>query len=59
MRLLGFLLLVAGWVIVVAAVMLLALATPRTGFVLAGTAVELLGLVLMVRSHVPAHGERR
>ncbi len=51
MKLAGFLLLVAGWVIVVAALLLLPSAASRAAFVLAGIAVQVLGLVLAVRSH--------
>jgi hypothetical protein len=47
----GFLLLVAGWAIVVAALLLLPSAASRVAFVLAGIAVQVLGLVLAVRSH--------
>jgi hypothetical protein len=52
MKLAGFLLLVAGWAIVVFAVALLPSAGVRAGFVLAGIAVESLGLALAVRSHL-------
>ena len=51
MKLVGFFLLMAGWMIVVAAIALLQ-AAPQTGFALAGFAVELLGLTLAVRSHL-------
>jgi hypothetical protein len=56
----GFLLLISGWVIVLAALVLLApvKAVARTGFVLAGVCVEGLGLVLVVRAHVPCRGHR-
>ncbi len=52
MKLAGLLLLLAGWMIAVAAVVLLAAMAPRAGFVAAGVAVEALGLVLLVRSHL-------
>ncbi|MBZ5564683.1 MAG: hypothetical protein LAP13_19965 [Acidobacteriia bacterium] len=52
MKLIGFLLLVAGWIIVLTAVILLRSAAPRMGFVLAGMGVEILGLVLVFRSHL-------
>lgn len=52
MKLAGFLLLVAGWVIVLSAVVLLHSAAAQTIFVLAGIAVELLGLSLVVRAHL-------
>ena len=51
MKLAGLLLLLAGWGIVVAALLLLPPATFRVVFALAGTAVEALGLVLIIRSH--------
>ncbi len=59
MKLAGFLLLLAGWVIVLAAVVLLAPHLPRTGFVLAGLGVEVLGLTLVVRSHLTLQDEGR
>jgi hypothetical protein len=52
MKLAGFLLLLAGWGIVLAAVALLRSGPQQSGFVLAGTGVELLGLALAVRSHM-------
>jgi len=51
MKLTGFLLLVAGWVIVVAALLVLPSAVSRAAFVLAGIGVQLLGLFLAVRAH--------
>jgi hypothetical protein len=56
MKLAGFLLMVAGWAIVLAAMVLLA-ATARTVFVMAGVGVEVLGLLLAARSHRIAGGE--
>ncbi len=58
MKVVGFLLLAAGWVIVLAAVALLRSARPQTAFVVAGLAVELLGLLLAFRSHLVLRGER-
>jgi len=58
MKLAGFLLLLAGWGIVLCAVAWLPSAGERTGFVLAGVGVEALGLVLAVRSHLLPHRER-
>lgn len=52
MKLIGFLLLLAGWIIVTTAVAILKSAGPRTGFVLAGFGVEVLGLILVFRSHL-------
>lgn len=57
MKLAGFLLLVAGWVIVLTAVVLLSSSSARGGFVLAGLGVELLGLVLVARSHLRREGK--
>ena len=59
MKLAGLLLLGSGWVIVLAALPLLAELGMRTAFVLAGEAVEILGLVLLIRSHLPANDERQ
>ena len=58
MKLAGFLLLLAGWIIVLSAVALLASPGQRAGFVLAGVGVEVVGLVLVVRSHLAFSGER-
>jgi len=58
MKLAGFLLLLAGWAIVIFAVALLASAGQRLGFVLAGIGVETLGLVLAFRSHLVAAEDR-
>jgi hypothetical protein len=58
MKLAGFFLLLAGGGLVLAAVSLLASSLPRTGFVLAGVAVEALGMVLVARAHLPEHGDR-
>ena len=51
-------LLLSGWGLVIAAVILLAARGPRTAFVLAGIGVELLGLVLLVRTHMPVRRPR-
>jgi hypothetical protein len=58
MKLAGFLLLLAGWGIVLSAVALLPSAAPRACFALAGVGVEVLGLVLEVRSHALVRAER-
>lgn len=58
MKLAGFLLLLAGLAIVLAAIVLFPAAGPRAGFILAGVAVELLGLVLAFRSHMELRKER-
>lgn len=51
MRLFGFLLLLAGWGIVVSALALMTKDAPRIAFVLAGVGVEIVGLVLVIRAH--------
>ena len=54
MKLAGLLLLLAGWVLVLAAIVLLpSAAAACMAFVLAGIAVEILGLVLFARTHLP------
>ena len=57
MRYAGFLFLTSGWVIVLAALILLK-STALAGFVLAGFALQLLGLTFVVRSHVIPHGDK-
>ena len=59
MRLIGLFLLLAGWVIALAAVALIRLAAERAGFALAGAAVEALGLGLLVHAHLLPRGEQR
>jgi hypothetical protein len=56
-KLLGFLLLVAGWAIVLAAGVLLNKTPERSAFAIAGIGVEVLGLILVTRAHQPAKGE--
>ena len=56
MRVVGFFLQFAGWIIVLAAIALLAAAL-QAAFALAGFCVQLLGLTLVVRSHRIPHGE--
>ena len=51
MKLAGFLLLLAGWVIVLTALALLGAGAGQVCFVLAGAGVEILGLALVIRSH--------
>jgi hypothetical protein len=52
MKPVGFLMLVAGWFLVLAAIVLFASPPTRAGFVLAGIVVEGLGLALAFRSHL-------
>ena len=58
MRLAGLLLLPAGWGLVIAALILLAASGPRTAFVLAGFGVEILGMTLLIRTHIPPRRDR-
>jgi hypothetical protein len=51
MRLFGFALLLSGWGIVLSALALLGAEAPRIAFVLAGVGVEIVGLVIVIRSH--------
>jgi hypothetical protein len=51
MKALGFILLFAGFAIVLSAFVLLSTNSARTIFVLSGVAVQLLGLVLSFRAH--------
>jgi hypothetical protein len=58
MKLAGLLLLPAGWAIVLTALVLLPPMPVRSVFVLAGVAVEALGLILVARAHIPVVEER-
>ena len=59
MRFVGFLLLVAGWFLVFASIVLLGSPGSRGAFVFAGIAVEALGLILVFRSHSIPREEKR
>ncbi|HVB87946.1 MAG TPA: hypothetical protein VNK23_14900 [Candidatus Dormibacteraeota bacterium] len=59
MKLLGFLLLLAGWLIVLMAIVLLPSLGARASFVVAGMLVEILGFGLVVRAHLFSPGEVR
>ncbi len=58
MRLVGFLLLLAGWGIVLTAIVILT-STARAGFALAGVGTEIFGLILVVQSHRPREEKLR
>jgi hypothetical protein len=58
MKLAGFLLLLAGWIIVVAAVVLALPPNARMIFVLAGVGVEIVGLTLVILSNPLAVREK-
>jgi hypothetical protein len=51
MKFIGFLLMLAGWIIVLSALEMLGSATSRAVFVIAGSAVEILGLALAFRAN--------
>lgn len=52
MKIAAFLLLLAGWTLVLSALSLLTGVVARDAFVAAGMAVEALGMVLAVRAHL-------
>ncbi len=58
MKLASFLLLLAGWGIVLSALVLFASGPMRGTFVLAGMGLEILGLSLSVRAHLLGKEER-
>ena len=58
MKIAGFILLLTGWLLVLAALAMLPGGAARSGFVLAGMGVELTGLVIAVRTHM-APGDRK
>ena len=57
MKIAGFFLLVAGWMIVLSALVLLASASARAAFILAGVGVEALGLGLVFRAQLTLREE--
>ncbi len=59
MKYAGLLVMPAGFFLTVAALVLFPAPTPRAAFVLCGLAVEILGLVVAVRGHMPPRGESR
>ena len=59
MKPLGFVLLLAGWLIVLAAIVLLPSAAVRAAFAISGMGVEILGFALVVRAHQLSSGEIR
>lgn len=55
----GFLMLPAGWFLVVAALAMLRTFAAQSGFVAAGVGVEIMGLVLFTRAHMaPKRGNQ-
>ena len=59
MKVVGFLMLQAGWFLVLAAIVLFTSLPLRGAFVLAGVAVEVVGLTLAFRSHLIPREEKR
>jgi NADH:ubiquinone oxidoreductase subunit 4 (subunit M) len=57
-KLFGFLLLLAGWALVLCALALLPSAGPRVAFIVAGMGVEIVGLVIVIHAHAPFRGAR-
>ena len=53
LRIAGLILLLTGWFLMLAAILMLSSLPLRTSFSVAGLGVELLGFVLLARSHVP------
>jgi hypothetical protein len=58
MKIASFLLLLAGWFLVLAAIVLLPTPGARGGFIFSGLAVEALGLAMAVRSHSTIRGAK-
>ncbi len=58
MKVLSLLLLLAGWVLVLASIVLLSSLPSRAGFAFAGIGVEGLGLILAFRSHAIPREEK-
>jgi hypothetical protein len=59
MKAVGFLMLLAGWLLVLAALVLFAATSLRVAFALTGFAVEVLGLALAFRAHLIPREEER
>ena len=58
LRIAGILLLLSGSILMLASVALLIALPARTAFSLAGLAVEILGFLLLTRSHLPKRKKR-
>jgi hypothetical protein len=59
MKYAGLLVMPAGFLLTIAAVILFADSAQRTAFVLCGVAVEAMGLVVAVRGHMQLRSENR
>jgi hypothetical protein len=51
LKLIGCLLLLSGWFLVLAALVMLPAFAPRAAFIAAGIGVEVLGLILLMRAY--------
>ena len=58
MKIAGFFLLLSGWFLVLAALVLLKPGVSLNIFVLAAVAVQMVGLILVARSHPTVRGDR-
>lgn len=59
MKLMGFLLLLCGWIIILATIALLPSSGSQVSFVLVALGVEALGLAFVFRAHLIPGKERR
>jgi hypothetical protein len=59
MKYAGLLVMPAGFFLTIAALVLFSQPAERGTFVVCGLAVEILGLVVAVRGHMPARGDSR
>jgi len=59
MKVVGFLMLLAGWFLALAAIVLFTTPPLRAAFVLAGAGVEVVGMVLAFRAHLVPREEKR
>ena len=59
LKIAGFLMMLAGWGVVLAAVLMLRSEASKTVFAIAGIAIEGLGFLIAARAHIPARGTRR
>lgn len=59
MKYAGLLVMPAGFILAVAAILLFPDPPRRTAFLLAGLAVEAMGLGVALRGHMPLRGDRR
>ena len=58
MRLLGFAILVSGWLLMPATLSLLRPGLARNAFIVAALAVEAIGLVIVARAHIAPRADR-